>query len=67
MQLQYHGEIQSAFDGPDLGEVGPPLLVKPLGLELTIQQVVGDSAALTTIVRQSPTFERRYFNTLESV
>src|SRR5689334_18668650 len=36
----HHGRhVEPTFAGPDVGEVGNPLLVRPFGLELPVQDV----------------------------
>ena len=44
--------IQPALCGPDIGEVGDPALVGPLGMELPIERVGSDCRPLALIPRQ---------------
>jgi hypothetical protein len=44
--------IEPALGGPDVGEVGHPLLVRSIGRELAIEHVVGDDRPLAEILGQ---------------
>jgi hypothetical protein len=74
VQVQHRSGIQPALGRPDVGEVGHPLLVGRIGLELTVQHVVGDGAALASVLRQASTpwpraqglFSHEPFNAMQS-
>jgi hypothetical protein len=50
-QVDYGGHTEPTPDRPDAGEVGDPLLVRPLGLELSVQQVGDDSSARMALIQ----------------
>ena len=52
-QLQHHGHVQPAFGRPDVGEVGHPLLIRCVGLELTVEHVVSNGTALPRVLGQA--------------
>jgi hypothetical protein len=47
--------VEPALGGPDVGEVGDPLLVRPLGLELPVQKVCRHvrNLAIALVLRQT--------------
>lgn len=44
-------EIKPAFGSPDIGKVRHPLLVGPVGGELTVQDIAGDDRSFALILR----------------
>jgi hypothetical protein len=55
-QVDYGRNVKPAFGRPDVGEVGNPLLVSPLGSEPAIEHVRRDrSDRPLTIIRWTPT------------
>jgi hypothetical protein len=48
-QVDDNGEIQPAFAGPHVGDVGAPLLVRPRCREVLIEQVGGNRPSVMAI------------------
>jgi len=48
-QVDDDGEVQPAFAGPDIGDVGAPLLVRPPRREVLIEQVRGDRPGVAAV------------------
>ena len=46
------GRVKSSFDGPDVGSVGDPLLVRYRCLEGAVEEVVGHHGSLACVLRQ---------------
>ena len=55
VQVQHRSHVQPTFCCPDVGEVGHPLLVRAIGLELAVQHVVSHRAARAPVLGQSTT------------
>lgn len=47
VQIQHDGHVQPTLVGPDVGEVGQPLPVRRVGLELALQQIRRDAMPST--------------------
>jgi hypothetical protein len=60
-QIDHSCHVKPAFGRLAIGEVGDPLLVRPLGLELSVQNVRrhGRDLAFAFVLRQTPP-ERRH-------
>ena len=54
-QVDHGSDVESAFGGPDVGEVGNPFLVRCCGLELPIQHVVHRLVPCALVRGQAPT------------
>lgn len=52
-QVDHGRDIEPAFGGPDIGEVGHPFLVGAVRRELTVQHIAGDDRAFALILRQT--------------
>lgn len=50
-EIQHDCDIEPAFRSPDIGEIGQPLLVRPVGLEVPVENIVGDDRARVVISR----------------
>jgi|GEM_PF-1218542 len=50
VKVQHRCHVQPAFGRPDVGEVGHPLLVRCISLELAVQHVVGNRTALAPVL-----------------
>jgi hypothetical protein len=57
-------DIQPARRGPDVGEVGQPFLVRPVRLEVPVEDVVGDDRAFAITLRLSTPLRSRYHGVL---
>jgi len=55
-QVQHDGDIEPAFRGPDIREIGQPLAVRPLRLEVPVEDVVGDHRPVAVVLRLSAPF-----------
>jgi len=55
VQVEHHGHVQPAFGSPEVGEVGHPLLVWCVCLELAVEHVACDGAALAAVGREPTT------------
>src|SRR6478735_7687082 len=55
-QVDHGRHVEPALGGPDVGEVGDPLLVRPLGHKLTVQKVRRHVRylAIAFVLRQAP-------------
>ena len=54
-EVENNSNLEPAFRGPDVGEVGQPVLVRPVGLEVPVENVLSDHRPFTIIPRLSPT------------
>mgnify|MGYP000978182132 FL=1 len=52
-RIKHNGDVGQAFPGPDVGEIGQPLLVRLIGLEGAVQNVDGDHRPFTIALRLS--------------
>ena len=55
-QVQHNRHIQPALGGPDVGEVGQPLLVRMIRFEIPVEDVVGDDRSFPIVPRLSAPF-----------
>src|SRR3981081_98061 len=55
-QIDHGRYVEPALGRPDVGEIGDPLLVRPLGRELPVQKIrrYGRDLAITFVLRQTP-------------
>ena len=55
-QIDDGRHVKPAFGGPELGEVGDPLLVRPFGHKLPVEKIrrYGRALAIAFILRQTP-------------
>lgn len=49
-EIQHDCDIEPAFRSPDIGEIGQPLLVRPVRLEVPVEDIVGDDRAFAIIL-----------------
>lgn len=50
VETRHRGDIEPSLSCPDVGKVGYPLLVRPVGRELAIEHITGDDRALAMIL-----------------
>ena len=58
-QVDDDSDVEPSFGGPDVGEVGDPPLVRRLGRELAVEDVVGDDGPQTIVFGQATTSRTR--------
>lgn len=59
VQIEHRGQVQPAFAGWDVGEVGQPDLVGGLGLEVAAEPVGRDRIAVTAVSGAGPSGQGR--------
>lgn len=52
-EVQHESDVEPALSCPDIGEVSQPLLVRPVGLEVPVEDVVGDNRPFAVVLRLS--------------
>ena len=50
-KVEHDRNVKPAFRGPDIGEVGEPLLVQLVSLQVAIQNVVGNQRPFAVVLR----------------